>query len=72
LGTLPTQSTRHVRSWPPASSFVVKWRWRFPCAQPILLGRSGSVRNKDGTWLALCKRLLSKHSRLFVGSTLTR
>jgi hypothetical protein len=71
LGTTLTQSTRHVRSWPPASSFVVKWRWRFLCARPILLVKSGSVRHKDGTWLTLYRRLPSKRSQLFVGSTLT-
>jgi hypothetical protein len=38
----------------------VKWKWRFPCARPILLGKSGSVRHKDGTWLTLCRRLLWK------------
>jgi hypothetical protein len=71
LGTPLTQSTRRVRSWPLASSFVVKWRWRFQCARPILLGKSGSVRHKDWTWLTRCRRLLSKHSQLSVGSTQT-
>jgi hypothetical protein len=32
----------------------------------------GSVRHKDGTWLTQYRRLLSKLSQLFVGSTLTR
>jgi hypothetical protein len=71
LGTPLTQSTRHVRSWPQASSFVVKWRWTSPCARPILLAKSGRVRHKDWTWLTLCRRLLLKRSQLFVGSTLT-
>jgi hypothetical protein len=33
LGTPLIQSTRHVRSWPQAGSFIVKWRWRSQCAR---------------------------------------
>jgi hypothetical protein len=45
---------------------------KISCARPILLGKSRSVRLKDGTWLTPCRRLLSKRSQLFVESTLTR
>jgi hypothetical protein len=61
-----------VRSWPHASSFIVRWRWRSMCAQQILLGKSRSVRHKDRTWLTLCRWLLSKRSQLFEESTLMK
>jgi hypothetical protein len=67
LGTPLTQSTLHVRSWPQANSFVVKWRWRFQCAWPILLGKNGSVWHTEETCPTRCRRLLSRHSQLSCG-----
>jgi hypothetical protein len=40
------------------------------CVRYTLLGRSGRLRHKGWTWLTPCKRLLWKHSQLFVRSML--
>jgi hypothetical protein len=66
LGIPLTQSIRHMRSWPQASSFVVKWRWRTLCARQILLGKNGSLRHKDWPgWHCAKGRSRSTHNFLW-------
>jgi hypothetical protein len=68
--TYPEYSTHEVMTTGQLLHCEVKVK--IQCAQPILLGKSGSVRHKGETCPTRCRRLLSKHLQLSVESTLPR